>query len=173
MGALRPDEHENRLTEGVRPRTAALLVAGSIVGALGIGTMSLTLSPADPPAVEPIQVGSPTERDRSLDGEAGRDRVDPRRRAEKRARLARQQRRARRGGRTAPPAAQPAQPSPGPAMPRAAPMPRPAPARPSPPPRRESQPRSPPRSAPQPQPVPPPPADDDDAGVGDNPGVDD
>lgn len=191
VGPLHSDEHENRLTEGgpggggrartgelgnVRPRTAALLVAGFAIGALTIGAMSLTLSPADPPAVDPIEVGSPDEHDRSGDRDPGRDSLDSPRRAERRARLARQQRRARRGGKPAPPVPQVEQQSPGPATPPApaAPRPSPPPAGPSPPATRgEPQPRSPPQTLPQPQPLPPPPADDDDAGEGHDLGVDD
>ena len=185
-----PSEHENGLTENdagggpdplagqrgqVRPRTAGLLAAGFAIGAVTIGTMSLTLGPDPPSPVEPIRLGGPDERERSRDGSRGgkRDEGARGRGAGQDERPARRRRgpAQRSGAAPAPPAAdgQPSAPAPPPAA-----TPRPAPLAPTPSPRPRPQPQA-PQPQPAPAPLPPPPADDDDDddGDGDDLGGDD
>jgi hypothetical protein len=173
-----PNEHENPLTGDdaagksrrpagesgqVRPRTAGLLAAGFAIGAITIGTMSLTLSPDAPPPVKPVQLGGPDERDRSRDENPGRKRREGdgarRRPAGQGDRRARRMAAPREDTAPASPPAGGRQSAPPPtASPR-----RPARPGPAPQPQPQPQPQE-PQPQPQPQPQPPPPADDDGGG---------
>jgi outer membrane biosynthesis protein TonB len=155
------DDHENAFTQrasgargSARPRTAALLAAGFAIGAVTIGTMSLALSPADPPAVRPIELMGPADEGRSGDRSERRER---RRGTERRERVRRQ---ARRG--VAPPAPETRQQPRQEAPPSSSPAPAPSPAQPSPPPGSEPEPQPAPAPQPQPAPAPPPPPAEDD-----------
>jgi hypothetical protein len=152
VAGSRRNDHEIHLTEGasgesgaVPPRTAALLAAGFAIGAVAVGLMSLTLSPADPPAVRPIKLKAPDRQDRSGERDGSRER-----------RRNQEQRLPERIVPPAPADRQDAAPTPPPAS---APRPEPPAARPSPPTRSRPQPRPEPRL--QPVPTPPPPAEDD------------
>jgi hypothetical protein len=177
------DDYENDLIDcaptrgesgAIAPRTMALFAIGFVLGAVAIGSMGIAISPVDPPAVRPIELRSPDERDGRSDGaERRRDRLEPRRGSERRDRSrprapavpARPQSRQQPPAQNAPPAAAPRSRTPAP-RPKPAPRPRsqpqPAPAAPGPP-----QPAQPAPPAPA-----PPPADDDEDG-GDDPSGDD
>jgi hypothetical protein len=166
VARLHHDDHENGLIDdtpgtgengAIAPGTMALFALGFVLGAVAIGSMGIAIKPVDPPAVRPIELRSPDERDRNRAGADGRrDRGEPRRGSERRERRrpskpaapvppqARQQPSAQ----AAPPAAsQPRSPAPRP-NPAPAPRPQPAPAAPAPP-------------APAPPAPAPPPGDDD------------
>jgi hypothetical protein len=130
------DDNESSLTSRglLRRRVVALLATGFVAGAAAVGAMTLLLRPANPPAVEPIEIRNPDGADerRELierrERAERRERVERRRRAERRERRARREarRRARRRAAQAPPATS------APA-PEAAPSPEPGPAAPPPP----------------------------------------
>jgi hypothetical protein len=176
----RDDERGLTSRAAVRRRVALLLGAGFAAGAAAVGAMTLLLKPADPPAVEPIQLQNPAggdERREQLERRRRaerRERLERRRRAERRERRARREARrraARRAARQRPPAAAPAPPPPEPApAPAPAPQPGPAPA-PSPAPQPAPAPSPAPQPAPAPSPAPP--AGDDDDGGDDDGGGDD
>jgi hypothetical protein len=164
------DDHENGLIDDARtsgeagamaPRTMVLFAFGFVLGAVAIGSMGIAITPDDPPAVRPVELRFPNERERRGEGaDRRRDRSEPRRDSERRER-----RRSRAPAAPAPPPArlQPGgQATPPSASPRSrTPAPRPTPA-----PRQTPQP--PPAATGPSQPAPPapaaPPADDDDAG---------
>jgi hypothetical protein len=166
------DDHENGLihddpTRGeagaIAPRTMALFAIGFVLGAVAIGSMGIAITPEDPPAVRPIELRSPEQRDGSGDGADRRgDGVEPRRGPERRERSrpgapAAPQPRRQPPKQTAPPAQAPRSRTPAP--------------RPTPAPRSRTRPQPAPSAPAPPQPAPaPPPADDE---GGEDPGGDD
>src|SRR5918999_1683458 len=90
------DDHENGLIDDARrsgddgaiaPRTMALFALGFVLGAAAIGSVGIAITPHDPPAVRPVELRSPDERDRRGDGaDRRRDRSEPRRGSERRER---------------------------------------------------------------------------------------
>jgi hypothetical protein len=144
-------KHEDALTNAgeaqrgaVRPRTAALLAAALTGAVIAIGAMGMLLRPDAPPAVTPIEVRQPAERDR--DGSTARR--EPARRQKRAERPRRPEGRQN----ETPPVTSPA-PPPAPAPPpNAAPSPQPA------------EPAPVPSTPPAPLPPPPPSDDDDDDG---------
>jgi hypothetical protein len=181
VARLYNDDHENRLIDGARrrgggdavrtrgehgavaPRTVGLFTAGFVLGAVAIGSMGLAIAPVDPPAVRPVELRSPDQRDRAGDGADHRqDRAERRRGA---ARRARGERRGTAEPRS--PQARQQQPRAQPAPPTTAPRRRTPAPRSTPSPRPKPQPA--PATPPAPQPAPPPPADDD-SGEADEPG---
>jgi hypothetical protein len=171
------DDHENGLIHddpargeagAIAPRTMALFAIGFVLGAVAIGSMGIAITPEDPPAVRPIELRSPEQRDGGGDGGGdGADRrgdgVERRRGSEGRDRSrprapAAPQRRGQRPAQTAPPPAAPRSRTPAP--------------RPNPAPRSRTRPQPAPSAPAPPQPAPaPPPADDDEGG--EDPGGDD
>jgi hypothetical protein len=169
VARIHRDDHESALTRrgATGRRVAVLLAIGFAAGAAAVGAMTLLLAPADPPAVEPIELRQPAGPDRS---DERRERLERRRRAERRERLERRrraeqrERRSRRARREAgrgegTPAPPPPATSPPPATP--------------PPPAASPPPAPAPQPAPAPAPTPPPPADDDGGGDDDDGGGDD
>jgi hypothetical protein len=170
-----PDDHGNPPKQpgpARRHRGASaipLLAAGFALGAVTIGSMSIALTPGDPPEVRPIELKGPVDRERS--GERS-DRERRRRGAERPERRRREirgqatpsapQARRHTPRRPAPPASAPAPPPPQTRPSPTRPQPRPAPPR-----EPQPQPTPPPQPAPTPPP-PPPPADTDDDAAGDD-----
>ena len=183
------DDHENGLIEGVprrgggdgvhrrergavAPRTVGLFATGFLLGAVAIGSMGIAIAPHDPPAVRPIELRSPDDRDHAGNGDGADRRRD---RSERRRDRAQRRRTPDRSSPTVPvPQARqqsPAQPAPPTAAPRTrTPAPR---ERPTPSPRPQPQPTPTAPAAPTPAPPPAPPADDDDDDGGDDDGTDD
>src|SRR5918999_1851645 len=167
------DDHENGLidddpargdTGAIAPRTMALFALGFVFGAVAIGSMGIAFTPHDPPAVRPVELRSPDQRDRTGDGaDRRRNRVAPRRRGSERRERGRTpapaapvppQARQQPPAQAAPPTAAPPTAAPRRRTPTPPPRPRPRPAPPQPPPAA-------PPPAPPPAPAPaPPPADD-------------
>jgi hypothetical protein len=165
------DDHENGLIEGVprgevgalAPRTMALFAIGFVLGAIAIGSVGISITPVDPPAVRPVELRSPDQGDRAGHGaDRRRDRPERRRGSGRRERVrprgsatpAQPQARGQTRAQPSPPAAPPRprttapRPIPGP---RTRPRPQHAPATPAP-------------AQPAPAPPPPAPADEDETG---------
>src|SRR5918999_5746754 len=153
------DDHENGLIDDTRRsgddgaialRTMALFALGFVLGAVAIGSMGIAIAPHDPPAVRPVELRSPDERDRKGDGADRRRDGSESRRGSVRS----ERRRSRAPAAPVPPQARqqppPQQGSPPAASPRSrAPAPRPNPA-----PRPRPQPTAPTPVPAQPTPVP-------------------